>query len=171
MTGDSADPKDSSPTRPDPQPDDETNNTTTDGSSKLPDNKATASTTEDGGEGVAMISKRESVTEESNLEALESKRGEDITNPRGSEHDDGGDEAETEEEEDEDGEEEDDDEDEDEDEEPILKYARLTQHLRAVYRNGDATSSSFVAGDKMVCHNSATQLRRHSKSPFSNASL
>lgn len=41
-------------------------------------------------------------------------------------------------------------EDEEEDEEPKLKYARLTQHLNPVYRNGDATSSFLVAGDKMV---------------------
>ncbi len=37
-----------------------------------------------------------------------------------------------------------------EDEEPRLKYASLTKHLRPVYRNGDATSASLVAGDKMV---------------------
>ena len=48
--------------------------------------------------------------------------------------------------------EEDSDDDEDEDEEPRLKYARLTQHLGPVYRNGDATSAFLVAGDKMVCH-------------------
>jgi len=48
-------------------------------------------------------------------------------------------------------EEEDEDEDEDDDDdEPKLKYARLTPHLGAVYRNGDATSSFLVAGDKMV---------------------
>lgn len=55
--------------------------------------------------------------------------------------------------EDEDDEEDDRDEDEeedDEDEEPKLKYARLTPHLGAVYRNGDATSSFLVAGDKMI---------------------
>lgn len=46
--------------------------------------------------------------------------------------------------------EEDDDEDEVE-EEPKLKYTRLTSNLAPVYRNGDATSSSMVAGDKMVC--------------------
>lgn len=40
--------------------------------------------------------------------------------------------------------------DEDEDEEPRLKYASLTQHLKTVYRNGDATSAFLVAGDKMV---------------------
>lgn len=39
---------------------------------------------------------------------------------------------------------------EEEDEEPKLKYARLTQHLNPVYRNGDATSAFLVAGDKMV---------------------
>lgn len=49
----------------------------------------------------------------------------------------------------EDDEEEEEDEDEDDDE-PRLKYARLTQHLGAVYRNADATSAFLVAGDKMV---------------------
>ncbi|KAK0610166.1 WD domain-containing protein [Bombardia bombarda] len=41
-------------------------------------------------------------------------------------------------------------EDDDEDEEPKLKYARLTPHLGPVYRNGDATSSFLVSGDKMI---------------------
>lgn len=53
-------------------------------------------------------------------------------------------------EEDEDEEEEDEEDEEDDDEEPKLKYARLTQHLNGVYRNGDATSAFLVAGDKMV---------------------
>ena len=47
----------------------------------------------------------------------------------------------------------DDDEEEDDDdadEEPKLKYSRLTSSLGPVYRNGDATSSFLVAGDKMV---------------------
>jgi hypothetical protein len=48
-----------------------------------------------------------------------------------------------------DGEEEEEDEDGVEDE-PRLKYTRLTEHLGPVYRNGDATSSFAVAGDKMV---------------------
>ena len=39
---------------------------------------------------------------------------------------------------------------EEEDEEPRLKYASLTKHLTPVYRNGDATSTFLVAGDKMV---------------------
>ena len=43
------------------------------------------------------------------------------------------------------------DSEEDEEEEPRLKYAPLTKHLKAVYRNGDATSAFIVAGDKMVC--------------------
>lgn len=51
---------------------------------------------------------------------------------------------------DEEHEEEDEDEDEEE-EEPRLKYATLTRNLSALYRNKDATSSSLVAGDKMVC--------------------
>ncbi|KXJ89989.1 putative vacuolar assembly protein [Microdochium bolleyi] len=50
----------------------------------------------------------------------------------------------------EEGEDDDEEDEEDEDDEPKLKYARLTQHLSAVYRNGDATSSFLVAGDKMI---------------------
>jgi hypothetical protein len=46
---------------------------------------------------------------------------------------------------------EDEEEVDEEDEEPRLKYAYLTKHLGSVYRNGDATSSFLVAGDKMVC--------------------
>jgi hypothetical protein len=52
-------------------------------------------------------------------------------------------------EEEEEGEEDEEDSDED-DEEPRLKYAYLTKHLGSVYRNGDATSTFLVAGDKMV---------------------
>ncbi|KAF3360742.1 hypothetical protein VdG1_01055 [Verticillium dahliae VDG1] len=60
-------------------------------------------------------------------------------------------EDEDEDEDEEEDEDEDDEEDEDEeDEEPRLKYARLTQHLGPVYRNGDATSAFLVAGDKMI---------------------
>ncbi|KAL2753221.1 hypothetical protein ACRALDRAFT_1065437 [Sodiomyces alcalophilus JCM 7366] len=54
------------------------------------------------------------------------------------------------EEEDDDEDEEDEEDDDEEDEEPRLKYARLTQHLGGVYRNGDATSAFLVAGDKMI---------------------
>lgn len=60
------------------------------------------------------------------------------------------DEEEVEEEEEEEEEEDEEDEDDEDDEEPRLKYARLTQHLGGVYRNGDATSAFLVAGDKMV---------------------
>lgn len=49
-----------------------------------------------------------------------------------------------------DDEEEEEEESDDEDEEPRLKYAYLTKHLGSVYRNGDATSTFLVAGDKMV---------------------
>jgi vacuolar protein sorting-associated protein 41 len=42
-------------------------------------------------------------------------------------------------------------EDDEDDEEPKLKYQRRTKDLGSVYRNGDAVSSSLVAGDKMVC--------------------
>lgn len=69
----------------------------------------------------------------------------------GKEDDDDDDDEEDEEEDDDEEEEDDDDEDEDEeDEEPRLKYARLTQNLGGVYRNGDATSAFLVAGDKMI---------------------
>jgi hypothetical protein len=44
-----------------------------------------------------------------------------------------------------------DDDEEEEEEEPKLKYARITSHLGPIYRNGDATSTFLVAGDKMVC--------------------
>jgi len=63
---------------------------------------------------------------------------------------DDGQNAEEEEEDDEEENDEEDEEDDDDDEEPKLKYARLTQHLGPLYRNGDATSSFLVAGDKMV---------------------
>lgn len=54
------------------------------------------------------------------------------------------------EEEGEEAEEEEDDDDDDDDDEPRLKYAYLTKHLGSIYRNGDATSTFLVAGDKMV---------------------
>ncbi|KAJ8125830.1 hypothetical protein O1611_g7808 [Lasiodiplodia mahajangana] len=54
------------------------------------------------------------------------------------------------EDEDEEEEEEEEDEEDEEDDEPRLKYARLTQHLLPVYRNGDSTSAFLVAGDKMI---------------------
>ena len=48
-----------------------------------------------------------------------------------------------------------DDEDEIEEEiEPRLKYNPLTRNLSGVYRNGDATSSFLVSGDKMVRYKS-----------------
>ena len=47
-------------------------------------------------------------------------------------------------------EEEDDDDDDEEEDEPKLKYVRMTSHLGPLYRNGDATSTFLVAGDKMV---------------------
>ncbi|KAK7422053.1 Vacuolar protein sorting-associated protein 41 [Neonectria punicea] len=87
--------------------------------------------------------KEDGVKEEAEVEKEEDKEDEE----EGGE-DDGDEEEESED----DDEEEDDDEDEDEDEddEPRLKYARLTQHLGPLYRNGDATSAFLVAGDKMI---------------------
>ena len=51
---------------------------------------------------------------------------------------------------DDDEEDEEDEEDDEEDEEPKLKYERLTGRLGGLYRNGDATSATLVAGDKMI---------------------
>lgn len=59
-------------------------------------------------------------------------------------------EEEQEEDDDEDGDEEAEEEEDEADEEPKLKYTRLTSSLAPVYRNGDATSTFLVAGDKMV---------------------
>lgn len=64
--------------------------------------------------------------------------------------DDSEDNADEEEDENEGGDEDEEDESDEEDEEPRLKYAYLTKHLKSVYRNGDATSTFLVAGDKMV---------------------
>jgi len=50
----------------------------------------------------------------------------------------------------EEGEESEEESEDEDDDEPKLKYARLTSHLGPVYRNGDATSTFLVAGDKMV---------------------
>jgi hypothetical protein len=44
----------------------------------------------------------------------------------------------------------DDEDDEEDEDEPHLKYDKLTGALVSVYRNGDATSSLLVAGDKMI---------------------
>jgi hypothetical protein len=61
-----------------------------------------------------------------------------------------------------------DDEDEDEEEEePRLKYATLTKSVSPLYRNGDATSTFLVAGDKMASR--AHRLRRPSPSSDTRA--
>ncbi|EMD97484.1 hypothetical protein COCC4DRAFT_177158 [Bipolaris maydis ATCC 48331] len=49
-----------------------------------------------------------------------------------------------------DDEDDDDTADDDVDEEPKLKYSRLTRDLGPIYRNGDATATFMVAGDKMI---------------------
>ncbi|EPS42473.1 hypothetical protein H072_3587 [Dactylellina haptotyla CBS 200.50] len=41
-------------------------------------------------------------------------------------------------------------EEDDEEDEPKLKYVRLTSSMGNVYRNGDATSTATVAGDKLI---------------------
>ena len=50
----------------------------------------------------------------------------------------------------EDDDDDDEEEEEEEEEEPRLKYANLTKNLSRLYRNGDAASAFFVAGDKLV---------------------
>jgi hypothetical protein len=85
--------------------------------------------------------------------AAHSPKNDPSSDAKDAEVDEDDEEDEDEEEEDEDEDEDDgeeEDEDDDEEDEPQLKYARLTQHLGAVYRNGDATSAFLVAGDKMV---------------------
>jgi len=91
-------------------------------------------------------------TAEAHLEATEpSTAPKDVKSSEEEEDDDDDENEEDDEDEDDEDEEEDDDDDgDDEDDEPTLKYARLTPHLSAVYRNGDATSSFLVAGDKMI---------------------
>ncbi|XWW92556.1 hypothetical protein V2A60_000481 [Cordyceps javanica] len=75
---------------------------------------------------------------------------EEVEDENESENDDDDDNDEEDEDEDADEEDDDDDDDDDEDDEPSLKISRLTPHLNAVYRNGDATSAFLVAGDKMI---------------------
>lgn len=59
-----------------------------------------------------------------------------------------------------DSEDEDEDDDDDEEEEPRLKYANLTRNVSPLYRNGDATSTFLVAGDKMVSSNNWSRITR-----------
>jgi hypothetical protein len=59
-----------------------------------------------------------------------------------------------------DSEDEDDDDDDDEEEEPRLKYANLTRNLSPLYRNGDATSTFLVAGDKMASSSNCCPIMR-----------
>ena len=40
--------------------------------------------------------------------------------------------------------------DDEEEDEPRLKYHPLTKSLSSLYRNGDATSTFLVSGDKLV---------------------
>lgn len=85
---------------------------------------------------------------------VEGKEDDDDDEKDDEEEEDGDDEEEDDDEEegedDDDDDEEEEEEEEEDDEEPLLKSTRLTQHLGAVYRNGDATSACLVAGDKMV---------------------
>lgn len=139
MSGDSADARESSPAQPDAQSEAETHPTASE-SSRASENEESDPATEtvDKGKGIEETA-QEAVAEE----------GEESAHTEASDHEE---EIEPKNDVDTEGDEdEDEDEEDDEDEEPTLKYARLTQHLRTVYRNGDATSSFLVAGDKMVC--------------------
>lgn len=95
----------------------------------------------------AQKGKAPDVPEETTPADVAGQKAEKKAEVHEAEDDDDEDEDEDEDEDDDD----DDDDDDDEDEEPRLKYARLTQHLAPIYRNGDATSAFLVAGDKMVC--------------------
>jgi hypothetical protein len=44
----------------------------------------------------------------------------------------------------------DEEEDDGPEEEPKLKYHRLTDSIKSVYKSGDATSTFLVSGDKLV---------------------
>ena len=103
------------------------------------------------GDGTNTAVARDSVDADSGNEAAEDDGGgdheagnkeEENEEEVGEDEEDDDDEEEEEEEEEED--------DEDDDDEPRLKYARLTPQLTSIYRNGDATSTFLVAGDKMV---------------------
>ncbi|KAI1744859.1 hypothetical protein F4680DRAFT_443338 [Xylaria scruposa] len=101
---------------------------------------------EDDGEVDKEATGKEGVgTEEAQKDDNEEEEAEEEEEGEGDDDDD--EEEEEGEKEDDDDEEEDDEEDDDE---PRLKYARLTQHLGTVYRNGDSTSAFLVAGDKMI---------------------
>ncbi|KAI9885904.1 MAG: hypothetical protein M1823_002277 [Watsoniomyces obsoletus] len=61
------------------------------------------------------------------------------------------------------------DEEEGDDDEPVLKYSRLTESLGGIYRNGDATSTFAVVGDKMplrIYHAHSASVTALSVSPF-----
>ncbi|CAK7267440.1 Vacuolar protein sorting-associated protein 41 [Sporothrix epigloea] len=109
---------------------------------------------ETAGEMTATASDSDNTVDSSSPADGDSRRrssNEDGETLEGSDDDGESEEEDDEYDEDEDDEDEDEDEDEDdEDEEPKLKYARLTQHLGGLYRNGDATSTFVVSGDKMV---------------------
>lgn len=70
--------------------------------------------------------------------------------PQHSDHGNDSHKADNDEDPDEGEEDEEQEEEDEEEEEPRLKYAPLTKNLAGVYRNGDATSSFFVAGDKLI---------------------
>ncbi|KAG6038801.1 hypothetical protein E4U41_003665 [Claviceps citrina] len=93
------------------------------------------------------------VTETSrrNPQAAAPSEAEDEDDEDDVEQDEGEGEGEGEDEgEDDDDDDEEEEDDDDEDEEPRLKYARLTQNLTGLYRNGDATSAFIVGGNKMI---------------------
>ncbi len=148
-----------------PQPgDNETQDATTEGKlnpEPAPD-RATAATTPDPTGHVRASSSAGGDSDAASEPAGLERSGQE-ENGGADEEEDEDDEDDEDEDGDESGEEEEDD--EDEDEEPKLKYARLTQHLGPVYRNGDATSAFLVAGDKMV---RMPQTRPSSRRPPAN---
>lgn len=104
---------------------------------------------EDGERSNEVESKDVEITD-ADADADNNKEAEEPEEEEEEEEEEEDEEEEDEDEEDEEEDDEEEEEEEEEDEEPLLKSVRLTQHLGAVYRNGDATSACLVAGDKMV---------------------
>lgn len=118
-----------------------------DGINNAPSNGEPERSTDDPKTDQAPVSSTASPPEDTRDATKHQKDGRD----RGDDEDEEGEDEDEDEDVSEDDDDDDDDDDEDEeDDEPKLKYARLTQHMSAVYRNGDATSAFLVAGDKMI---------------------
>lgn len=95
-----------------------------------------------------VVEHQDDSTQAAAQDVADEEEEEDEDEGEGDEDDPGDEDVDDDDDEDED--EDDDDEEEEEDEEPRFKYARLTQNMSGLYRNGDATSAFIVGGNKMV---------------------